>query len=54
MIGTNNTGHRGRPMVEHGDAVYSSTAGETATGVTEIVKVLKERATGEGTDGGVS
>lgn len=42
MIGTNNTGHQGRPMVEHGDAVYSSTAEETAAGVTEIVKVLKE------------
>jgi lysophospholipase L1-like esterase len=43
LIGTNNTGHQGRPMVEHGDAVYSSTAEETASGVTKIVKVLKEK-----------
>jgi lysophospholipase L1-like esterase len=43
MIGTNNTGHQGRPMVEHGGAVYSSTAAETAAGVTEIVKVLREK-----------
>ncbi len=41
MIGTNNTGHQGRPMAEHGGAVYASTAAETAAGVTEIVKVLK-------------
>jgi lysophospholipase L1-like esterase len=43
MIGTNNTGHQGRPMAEHGGAVYSSTAEETAAGVAEIVKVLKEK-----------
>jgi len=43
LIGTNNTGHQGRPMPEHGGAVYSSTAGETAAGVTEIVKVLKQK-----------
>ncbi len=43
MIGTNNTGHQGRPMAEHGGAVYSSTAEETAAGVTEIVKVLREK-----------
>lgn len=43
MIGTNNTGHQGRPQAEHGGAVYSSTAEETAAGVTEIVKVLKEK-----------
>lgn len=43
MIGTNNTGHQGRPMPEHGGAVYSSTAAETAAGVTEIVKVLREK-----------
>lgn len=43
MIGTNNTGHQGRPQAEHGGAVYSSSAEETAAGVTEIVKVLKEK-----------
>jgi lysophospholipase L1-like esterase len=43
MIGTNNTGHQGRPQVEHGGAVYASTAEETAAGITEIVKVLKEK-----------
>lgn len=43
MIGTNNTGHQGRPQAEHGGAVYSSTAEETAAGVAEIVKALKEK-----------
>ena len=43
LIGTNNTGHQGRPMAEHGGAVYGSTAEETAAGITEIVKVLKEK-----------
>lgn len=43
MIGTNNTGHKNRPMPEHGGVVYSSTAEETAAGVTEIVRVLKEK-----------
>lgn len=43
LIGTNNTGHQGRLMAEHGGAVYSSTAEETAAGVTEIVKVLKAK-----------
>lgn len=43
MIGTNNTGHQGRPMAEHGGAVYASSAEETAASVTEIVKVLKEK-----------
>lgn len=43
MIGTNNTGHQGRPIAEHGDVIYTSTAKETAAGVTEIVKVLKEK-----------
>ena len=43
LIGTNNTGHQGRPMAEHGGAVYASTAEETAAGITEIVKVLKEK-----------
>jgi len=43
MIGTNNTGHEGREMKEHGGAVYSSTAEQTAEGVTAIVDLLKEK-----------
>lgn len=43
MIGTNNTGHQGRPMAEHDGAVYSSSAEETAAGIAEIVKALKEK-----------
>jgi lysophospholipase L1-like esterase len=43
MIGTNNTGHQGRAMAEHGGAVYSSTAEETAAGVAAIVAKLRER-----------
>ncbi|MAS96776.1 MAG: GDSL family lipase [Verrucomicrobiales bacterium] len=43
MIGTNNTGHEGREMSEHGGAVYSSTAEETADGVAEIISVLQEK-----------
>ena len=42
MIGTNNTGHQGRAMPEHGGAVYSSTAEETAAGVAEIVAKLRK------------
>ena len=43
LIGTNNTGHEGRPMPEHGGKVYSSTPAETAAGVTAIVKLLQEK-----------
>lgn len=43
MIGTNNTGHQGREMAEHGGATYSSSAEETAAGVAEIVKALKKK-----------
>lgn len=43
MIGTNNTGHEGRAMSEHGGAVYSSSAEETAQGVAEIVQLLKKK-----------
>lgn len=42
MIGTNNTGHEGRAMKEHGGAVYTSSAEETAAGVTAIVEVLQK------------
>lgn len=43
MIGTNNTGHQGRPMAEHGGAVYTSPADQTAEGVSAIVKLLQEK-----------
>lgn len=43
MIGTNNTGHQGRAVAEHGGAVYSSTAEETAAGVAAIVAKLREQ-----------
>lgn len=43
MIGTNNTGHQGRAMKEHGDAIYTSSAEQTAEGVTAIVNLLKEK-----------
>lgn len=43
MIGTNNTGHQGRAMKEHQGAVYTSSAKQTAQGVTAIVKLLKEK-----------
>jgi lysophospholipase L1-like esterase len=43
LIGTNNTGHEGRPMVEHGGAVYTSSAEETAEGVTAIVEMLQKK-----------
>lgn len=43
MIGTNNTGHEGRNMKEHGGAVYSSSAEETAAGIAAIVALLKEK-----------
>ncbi len=43
MIGTNNTGHEGRPMPEHGGAVYTSSAEETAAGVTAIVEKLQQK-----------
>lgn len=43
MIGTNNTGHEGRAMKEHGGAVYTSSAEETAEGVTAIVEMLQKK-----------
>ncbi len=43
MIGTNNTGHQGRPMKEHNGAVYKSSAEQTSEGVTAIVKLLKKK-----------
>jgi len=43
MIGTNNTGHEGRPMKEHGGVEYKSSAEETAEGVKAIVDLLKKK-----------
>jgi lysophospholipase L1-like esterase len=43
MIGTNNTGHQGRAMAEHGGVLYSSTAEQTAEGVTMIIDLLKKK-----------
>lgn len=43
MIGTNNTGHAGRSFPEIGDAVYQSSAGQTAEGVKKIVETLRAR-----------
>jgi beta-glucosidase len=43
MIGTNNTGHDGRPFPEIGDAVYHSSAEQTAEGVKQIVETLRSR-----------
>lgn len=43
MIGTNNTGHQGRPAAEHGGAVYTSTAEQTAEGVKTILDILGKK-----------
>jgi lysophospholipase L1-like esterase len=43
MIGTNNTGHQGRPAAEHDGAVYTSTAEQTAEGVAAILAKLREK-----------
>lgn len=43
MIGTNNTGHQGRAMTEHGGAVYTSPAEQTAEGVAAIISQLREK-----------
>ncbi|MGV3660696.1 MAG: platelet-activating factor acetylhydrolase IB subunit [Prosthecobacter sp.] len=40
MIGTNNTGHQGRPMPEHGNVAYNSSAEQTAEGVKAILDLL--------------
>lgn len=46
MIGTNNTGHQGRPQKELDGAVYQCTAQQTADGVKAIVSKLKEKCPG--------
>ncbi len=43
MIGTNNTGHQGRPQKEINGAIYHCTAEQTAEGVKAIVAKLREK-----------
>jgi lysophospholipase L1-like esterase len=43
MIGTNNTGHQGRPQAELNGAVYQCTAEQTAEGVKTIIGVLRAK-----------
>ena len=43
MIGTNNTGHQGRPQKELNGAIYHCTAAQTAEGVAAILKKLHEK-----------
>jgi len=46
MIGTNNTGHQGRPMKELDGATYQCTAQQTAEGVKAIVDKLEQKCPG--------
>lgn len=46
MIGTNNTGHQGRPQKELNGATYECSAGQTAEGVKAIVEKLKYKCPG--------
>jgi len=46
MIGTNNTGHQGRPQKENDGEVYQCTAQQTAEGVKEIIAKLKVKCPG--------
>lgn len=46
MIGTNNTGHMGRPQKELEGAVYQCSAEQTAEGVKQIVNGLKQKCPG--------
>jgi len=43
MIGTNNTGHQGRPAAEHGNVIYISSAEQTAEGVKVILDILDKK-----------
>lgn len=43
MIGTNNTGHQGRPAAEHGGVIYTSSAEQTAEGVKTILDLLAKK-----------
>lgn len=44
MIGTNNTGHAGRPQKELNGAIYDCSAEKTADGVKAIVQKLQQKA----------
>ena len=46
MIGTNNTGHQGRPQKEINNEVYQCTAQQTAEGVKAIIDKLKVKCPG--------
>jgi len=43
MIGTNNTGHQGRPQKELNGAVYECTAEQTAEGIKAILAKLRQK-----------
>ena len=43
MIGTNNTGHQGRPQKELNGAVYECTAEQTAEGIKAIIAKLQQK-----------
>ncbi len=43
MIGTNNTGHQGRPQKEIANAVYKCTAEQTAEGIKAILAKLQQK-----------
>ena len=43
MIGTNNTGHQGRPQKELNGAVYECTAEQTAEGIKAILVQLRQK-----------
>jgi lysophospholipase L1-like esterase len=43
MIGTNNTGHQGRPQKELNGAVYQCTAQQTADGIKAIIAKLRQK-----------
>ena len=43
MIGTNNTGHKGRPQKELNGAIYDCTAEQTAEGVKTIIGILRAK-----------
>jgi lysophospholipase L1-like esterase len=43
MIGTNNTGHQGRPAAEHGGLAYASSAEQTTEGVKMILDILGKK-----------
>ncbi len=43
MIGTNNTGHQGRPVAEHGGVSYTSSPAQTAEGVKMILDILGKK-----------